>query len=544
MEIAAFVLVLLLLIAASGGLARCVRLPLPLFQILIGVALAWPVQDAHIEIEPELFLLIFIPPLLFSDAYSAPKRELFALRKPILDMAIGLVLFTIVGLGSALHWLVPEIPLGVAFALAAVLSPTDAVAVSAMVDRDKVPPRLLHILEGEALLNDASGLVAFRFAVAAAVTGSFSLFEAIGGFIYAGVAGICAGALVLLIAVRSLKWLTLRGNLPAESQVVIALLLPFVAYLVAEFVHASGILAAVTAGLLSGSREFSRLAAPMARIQIASLWSVVGFAFNGATFILLGVQLPAIVSNVPPEINSRLPGIEPALTVLILTLCLIMLRYLWIWVGDFVIHVRRRMDYGNEAPFGARVRLAGAVAGVRGAVTLAGILSLPTILPDGSGFPARDVVIFLAAGVIICSLLLASVALPIIVRDLREPGESAEEEDERRARVSAARAAIEHLETLATEMGGEMELHNAVAENLIALYRRRISSADEHDETHQDIRHLDRVETELRRAAMDAERKKLRAMVRSGEINDVIMRRLSAELGYVEALLDTRSSRK
>ena len=222
MQAAIFVLAVLVFVAVSGALVRLVRVPLPILQIAMGAALAWPVRGIHIEIDPELFLLVFIPPLLFSDAFGAPKRELMALRKPILDLAIGLVFFTIVGFGYALHWLVPSIPLVVAFALAAVLSPTDAVAVSSIVDKSVVPARLMHILEGKSLLNDASGLVMFRFAVAAALTGSFSFAEASLSFLYAVAVGILAGVAALFVAAKALQLLSRIGGVPAEAQVLIA----------------------------------------------------------------------------------------------------------------------------------------------------------------------------------------------------------------------------------------------------------------------------------------------------------------------------------
>ncbi|MER8960275.1 Na+/H+ antiporter [Mesorhizobium sp. M0701] len=404
MHFAMFILVVLIFVAVSGALVRPVRVPLPVLQIAIGAALAWPVRGMHVEIDPELFLLVFIPPLLFSDAYGAPKRELIALRGPILDLAIGLVFFTIVGFGYALHWLVPSIPLVVAFALAAVLSPTDAVAVSSIVDKSLVPARLMHILEGEALLNDASGLAMFRFAVAAALTGSFSFVAASVTFLYAVAAGILAGVAALFVAAKVLQLLNRIGGVPAEAQVLVMVLLPFIAYLGAENVGASGILAAVTAGVLTGGSGIFRFLGVSARIQTVSLWTTLSFVFNGALFILLGLQLPEIIGNVPPELGSRYPVIQPIATVVALTLCLIGLRFLWIWVGDIATRVSARLREQKAEPFGLRVRIAGSVAGVRGAITLAGILSLPLTTPNGSPFPARDVVIFLAAGVIICSL--------------------------------------------------------------------------------------------------------------------------------------------
>ncbi|MER9666453.1 Na+/H+ antiporter [Mesorhizobium sp. M0203] len=548
MHVAMFILVVLIFVAVSGALVRLVRVPLPVLQIAIGAALAWPVRGMHVEIDPELFLLVFIPPLLFSDAYGAPKRELIALRGPILDLAIGLVFFTIVGFGYALHWLVPSIPLVVAFALAAVLSPTDAVAVSSIVDKSLVPARLMHILEGEALLNDASGLVMFRFAVAAALTGSFSFVAASVTFLYAVAAGILAGVAALFVAAKVLQLLNRIGGVPAEAQVLVMVLLPFIAYLGAENVGASGILAAVTAGLLTGGSGIFRFLGVSARIQTASLWTTLSFVFNGALFILLGLQLPEIIGNVPPQLGSRYPIIQPIATVVALTLCLIGLRFLWIWVGDIATRVSARLRKRKAEPFGLRIRIAGSVAGVRGAITLAGILSLPLAMPDGSPFPARDVVIFLAAGVIICSLAIASLALPSVARGLVEPGEDPGAAEERLARVGAAKAAIARIESMAGATDGDNgEIPGArlaAADSIVAGYRRRIAASDEADEARAEAREAGRLELELRLAGIEAERAAVRAMFRSGQINDHTMQELFTEITLTEALLKGRQARK
>jgi len=543
MEVAVFVLVVLAFVTLSGALVRLVRVPLPVLQIAIGAALAWPARGVHFEIDSELFLLVFIPPLLYGDAFSAPKRELMALRGPILDLAIGLVFFTIVGFGYALHWLVPSIPLVVAFALAAVLSPTDAVAVSSIVDRAVVPARLMHILEGESLLNDASGLVMFRFAVAAALTGSFSFANASLSFLYAVAIGILAGIAALFIAAKSLQILGRITSTPPEAQVLVIILLPFVAYLIAEHFGASGILAAVTAGLLTGYSGIVRHMAVSARIQAFSLWSMLIFMFNGALFILLGLQLPDIIRKVPPELTTRHWLFEPALTVLLLTLCLIGLRFIWIWIGDIGAMLAARFDKREAAPFGFRVRLAGSVAGVRGAITLAGILSLPLSLQDGSPFPARDLVIFLAAGVIICSLVIASLTLPTIARGLVEPGEDPGAAEERKARVGAANAAIARIESLASDgsEGDAADARLAIAESVVSIYRRRIALSDDGDEARADARDSGRLEVELRLAGIEAERAELDKMLRRGDINDHTARKLFTEVTFSEAVLKGRA---
>lgn len=324
------------------------------------------------------------------------------------------------------------------------------------------------------------------------------------------------------------------------------ILLPFVAYLGAEHVGASGILAAVTAGLLTGASGMYRFLGVSARMQTLSLWATLTFVFNGALFILLGLQLPDIIRKVPPELSSRHWLIEPVATVLILTLCLIGLRFLWIWAGDIAQAIAARIGKREAEPFGFRVRLAGSVAGVRGAITLAGILSLPLALQDGSPFPERDVVIFLAAGVIICSLLIASLALPRIARGLVEPGKDPAAAEERRARVGAANAAIARIESIANEAGeGEaVQARLAVADSIVAGYRRRIAASDEADEARAEAREAGRLELELRAAGIEAERAALRAMFRSQEINDHTMRALFSEITLTEALLKQRRDRK
>jgi CPA1 family monovalent cation:H+ antiporter len=548
MQVAVFILVVLVFVAVSGALVRLVRVPLPVLQIAIGAALAWPARGLHVEIDPELFLLVFIPPLLFGDAYAAPKRELLALRGPILDLAIGLVFFTIVGFGYALHWLVPSIPLVVAFALAAVLSPTDAVAVSSIVDKNVVPARLMHILEGESLLNDASGLVMFRFAVAAALTGSFSFAGASMSFLYAVAAGILAGVVALFVAAKMLQLLSRIADVPAEAQVLVMILLPFVAYLGAEHVEASGILAAVTAGLLASGSGIFRFLGVSARMQTMSLWTTLSFVFNGALFIVLGLQLPDIIRKVPPELAGQYPVIQPILTVVALTLCLIALRFFWISIGEVAARVSARFGRRKAEPWGLRVRIAGSVAGVRGAITLAGILSLPLAMSDGSPFPARDLVIFLAAGVIICSLAIASVALPTIARGLVEPGEDAAAAEERRARVGTAKAAIARIESIAeADDEGEGEVPGvrlATANGIVAAYRRRVAASDEADEARAEAREAGRLEFDLRLAGIGAERDALRAMLRRGEINDHTARTLFTEITLIEALLKGQQARK
>jgi len=232
-------LLLLLGVVLSGSITRAlpIPVPLPLVQIALGFAIT-AVADLGVELKPDIFFLLFLPPLLFLDGWRIPKEGLLKDKGAILELAFGLVVFTVLGLGLFINWMIPAIPLAVAFAIAAILSPTDPIAVSAIAARVPIPKRLMHILEGESLLNDASGLVCMRFAVAAALTGSFSLVEAAGTFVWLAVGGIAIGVAVPRGVTTAKNWLSHRLGEETGSQVLISLLIPFAAYLAAEAIHA------------------------------------------------------------------------------------------------------------------------------------------------------------------------------------------------------------------------------------------------------------------------------------------------------------------
>lgn len=540
MNAAILILVVLLLVTLSGTLARLLHIPLPIVQIALGLALAWPADGPHVAIDPEAFLLIFIPPLLFSDAYVAPKREFSALRVPILGLAFGLVFFTVAAFGIALNWMIPALPLPVAFALAAVLSPTDAVAVSSILEGQSVPRRLMHILQGEALLNDASGLVIFRFAVAAVLTGHFSMSETAFSFVLVVLGGIVTGLISAFVFTQGARLLRRPDGAHAEAQVLIVLLLPFAAYLVAEHVKASGILAAVTAGLVIGPMGLFRYLSPPARLQSTVLWDTLSFVFNGAIFLLLGLQLPDIIRKTPPELSAHLPAAEAIITVLILTLLLILLRFVWISVGLAGQGLIERLR-GREGPVESlRLRLAASVGGVRGAVTLAGILSLPLVTPNGAPFPARDLAIFLAAGVILCSLLLASLILPLLTRGLEAAEADPILEEERQARIAAAEAAIAIIEKSGTTGDENDETTQEVVARLTAIYRRRLDTAHEDEDILRAAQRASAIEVNMLLAAIAAERRTIRGLAIARKINDQTLHKLFNELILMEALVEQR----
>lgn len=292
------VLVMLIAVVISGPVTRMlpIGVPLPLVQIALGTAIAASF-DFEVVLEPEIFFLLFITPLLFLDGWRIPKQGLFRDAATILELSVGLVIFTVLGMGYFIHWLLPTMPLPVAFALAAILSPTDPVAVSAITSRSPAPKRVMHILEGESLLNDASGLVCMRFAIAAALTGAFSLSAAVASFLWLAVGGIAIGAALSWLVNQLKSRISKRFGEETGTQILVSLLIPFGAYLLAEHLGCSGILAAVAAGVTMSYAEFTGMAGGETRLQRDAVWNAVQFAANGVIFVLLGEQLPAILSE-------------------------------------------------------------------------------------------------------------------------------------------------------------------------------------------------------------------------------------------------------
>ncbi|NWB94545.1 Na+/H+ antiporter [Pseudomonas gingeri] len=545
MQTAYTVLILLMLVGVSRLLWRVIPLPLPLVQIAAGALLAWPTLGLHVALDPELFLFLFLPPLLFSDGWRMPKRELWRLRGPILTLAVGLVLFTVVGAGYFIHWLLPAIPLPVAFALAAVLSPTDAVAVSAIA-QNRLPTPLMHMLQGEALMNDASGLVTFKFALAAAVTGAFSLANASLTFVLVAVGGLAVGVALSWLVGRLRLWMIARGWDDPATHVVFMLLLPFAAYVLAERLEVSGILSAVAAGMMQSWLDLLPRQTST-RLLNRSVWSLLEFAFNGLIFLLLGLQLPDIVKAVASHEASLWPTLlYRCLEVLAIFLALVALRFIWvhsIWrLSELLRGWRGKSQLSGMAK--ARSCWLLTVGGVRGAVTLAGVMSVPLLIAPGADFPERDLLIFIAAGVILLSLVTASIVLPLLLRDLPKSSDERHRSEVREAWKKTAEAAIHVLE--AEDLGVPQEntpdatqaaLSTELKARLMAEYRHQLEVFNDSAEAQALAFQMDLLERRLRLKALRAQRLELYRLSRQHQIGDDVLREVLAELDLSEANL-------
>lgn len=555
MQSAYTVLTLLMLVGISQLSSRVLSfIPVPILQIALGAAVAWPALGIHVEFEPELFLMLFLPPLLFSDGWQVPKRDLWKYKGPIFLLAVGLVLFTVVIAGYFIHFLIPNIPLAAAFALAAMLSPTDAVAVSA-VTRGRLPVPLMRLLQGESLMNDASGLVTFKFALTAAITGVFSILDASVTFFIVALGGLTVGAVMSWLLGQLRGWMINRGWDDPATHVMFMLLLPFLAYVVAEHFHVSGILSAVAAGMMQSWVDLLPKQTST-RLLNRSVWTLLEFVFNGLIFILLGLQLPDIIKKVLARIgpdhqfNVMLSEI---FVIFLIFFVLVLLRYLWVQSNWFLINRlnRVRKKAASDVPQTRRAALILTFGGVRGAVTLAGILSIPMFIDvkNQIPFPERDTMIFIAVGVILLSLVVACIILPILLRDMEMSVDEGRRKEFREAWHKTAEAAIHALETEELTADPKISQNAALAAmitetkaRIMAEYREHLDAYDNTDEMQTRLEQNDKVEKMLRIRALRAQRLELYRLRRHRAIGDDIVRQVLDELDLQEATLSGTDS--
>ncbi|WP_181249309.1 Na+/H+ antiporter [Listeria seeligeri] len=513
MEIFELVLLMLSAVFLSNVLSRFLpSIAVPLIQVLLGIILAIPLGDHTMDLNPELFLLLFMAPILFNDGANTDKKSLWKNRKAILSLSIGLVFVTVGILGVFIHYLIPVIPFAAAFALAAALAPTDAVAVGALAEKVKVPHKVMHILEGESLINDASGLVSFQFAVLALVTGTFSFMTAGTSFVLLSLGGIALGAVMSLLKIMLMRGLRQLGIENMTSFMLMEILLPFLIFMVAEKVGVNGILAVVSGGLVH-SFSYKKINPEIAQLNLLSknTWSVIIFSLNGLVFVLLGTQLPQIMETI--WIDSGIHKSMLFVYILGITVLLLGLRFLWILFF-------RNFEEQPKNDFASRMKntFLYTVAGVRGTITLVSALSLPFVLGNGNAFPERDLLIFIAAGVIITTLLLANFTLPLFAakKDITVADHTSD--------IVLLRDVVNQLQAYKTD-------ENTVEMNkVLKMYNDRIFSLMKHKE-------VSATEKELRRLTQEWQLENTRRLVFERKIDNgvglSVMMRLGKRL-YVQ----------
>ncbi len=544
MEIFFTILIMTLVVSLSGVATRMLpfQIPLPLMQIAIGALLAWPHFGLHVEFDPELFLVLFIPPLLFADGWKTPTNEFLHHGREIIGLALVLVLVTVVGIGFLIYYLVPGIPLIPAFALAAVLSPTDAVALSGIVGEGRIPKKIMGILQGEALMNDASGLVSLKMAVAVAVgTMVFTVGGATVEFMKVAIGGLLAGIAVSWLYGKSLRLMSRWSGDEPATQILLLLLLPFASYLIAEHIGVSGILAAVAAGMTITRSGVLRRAPLAMRLRANSVWAMLEFVFNGMVFLLLGLQLPGILKTSVAAANAD-PNVELWMLFLdigMIYIALIGVRFLWLWSMKRIslrFMKKRPLEFGS---FTTRELAIASFAGVRGAITLAGVLSIPLFLGDGTPFPARYELIFLSAGVILFSLFAGVIMLPILLRNVEVADKSVARKEERLARSATAEVAIVAIQKMEERLAADVkeniddQLLKEVSSRVIGNLRRRADGRNDVESSELE----ENLERRFRLAALRSERAELYHLRATQKISNETLQKLLHDLDLLEALL-------
>ncbi|ATO31708.1 Na+/H+ antiporter [Dickeya dianthicola] len=547
MEIFFTILIMTLIVSLSGVATRLLpfQIPLPLMQIALGAMLAWPQFGLHVDFNPELFMVLFIPPLLFADGWKTSTREFLHHMREILGLALVLVVITVVGIGYLLHWMIPEMPLVAAFALAAVLSPTDAVALSGIVGEDRIPKKLMGILQGEALMNDASALVSLKFAVAIAMgTMVFTVSGATLAFLQVALGGLLAGLGVTWVYSKSLSLLGHQNDDDAATQIVLLLLLPFAAYLIAEHFGVSGILAAVASGMTISRTQLLRQAPLNMRLRANGVWNMLEFVFNGMVFLMLGLQLPGVIeeSIVQAELDPTIETWMLFADIALIYCALLLLRFAWLSLMKLYsryVQSKRPMLF---ADYTSREIWISTFAGVRGAITLAGVLSIPLFLGNGEPFPSRYQLVFIATGVILFSLLCGVMALPLLLRGITLTDHSVQKKEERIARVTMAQVAIDSLKKMQERLAADREENlddqvlAEVSARVIGMLHRRVAGTDGL-ENNMAVENLER---RFRLAAVSAERAELYHLRATQRISNETLQKMLRELDLLEAVLSEK----
>ncbi|MGC2517764.1 MAG: Na+/H+ antiporter [Burkholderiales bacterium] len=515
MHLLQIILFLLLCAVALGWIARRFNFPYPVALVVGGAALGFVPKLPQFPFDPEFILILVLPPVLYQAALLTSWRDFKANVRPIGLLAVGLVVATTLAVGTALKLLLPEVPWAAAFVLGAIVSPPDAVAATAILSRLNIPRRMVTVLEGESLVNDASGLVLYKFAVAAVLTGTFSLFEAGAQFVGVSLGGIAIGILMGRLSVAIHRHL---GD--AFIEVLASLSVPYIAYVLAESFHASGVLAVVAAGLVRGRYSPEVVSAEM-RIMARSMWNMLVFLLNSLIFMLIGMQLSGVI--------GRLSGYSAAELVTCGTLIsavAIAVRFAWIYPATYLPHLLNAPSSGRVPPPGEPFIMSW--CGMRGIVSLAAALALPIAIANEGPFPYRDLIIFLTFVVIAVTLVVQGLTLPPLIRRLRVGRDWSGQEEQQRASLALGKAAIAAIDGLAAREGIPDEL----AERIRAEFAEQITLAVPTGVIlSRGTDHARR----LRQAAIMAERQELIRIWRENQISDGVLHQLEEDLDYQES---------
>jgi monovalent cation/hydrogen antiporter len=515
----AVIICLLVTVAVLGAVATRIGVPYPILLVLGGLALGFAPGVPVITMQPDVVLVVFLPPLLYSAAFFANVRELRTYARAITLTATLLVIVTATAVAVTVHALVPGLPWAVAFALGAIVAPTDPIAATAAARRLDVPRRTINLLEGEGLFNDASALVIYKIALGAVGGAAFSILDAGGRFVGSAAGGLAIGLAVAVI-VREIR----RRLDDPPVEITLSLLTGYAAYVPADAVGASGVIAAVTTGIAVGWWA-PDIASPLVRQQGFALWSLLTFLLNAILFVLIGLQLPGILDGLSGRSLGFLVGTGAAVAAVV-----ILTRIAWVLTTPLVLRVVDRRPVQRTLRVGWRPRMVTAWAGMRGAVSLAAALALPATTPE------RDLVVFLTFAVILATLVLQGLTLPKLIRALGIHDDGAEAGEELRARLVATQAALQRIE----ELGAEDWTRDDTIERMTGLYdyrRRRLKAqaGKIEDDGYED---RSTAYQQIVREVLDAQRRAIVGLRNDGTISNDVMHRIERELDLEDERLE------
>jgi CPA1 family monovalent cation:H+ antiporter len=518
------VVFLLLVVSMLAMLSQKLRIPYPIFLVIAGLGISLIPGIPRIELNPDLVFVICLPPLLYSAAWYTSWHDFWRLRRPIGLLAIGLVLCTAFAVAYFSNFWIPNFSLALGFLLGGIISPPDAIAATSVLQGMKVPKRIVDILEGESLVNDASSLIVFQFAMVAILTGKFVFWRAGLEFLEMVILGIAVGLLIAHIAYAIHRWLPTTSSIDSA----ISLISPYLMYITAEHFHASGVLAVVSGGLFLSYRS-PDIFSYESRLQTQSVWNVVVFLLNGVVFILIGLQLPRIVRGLGEYSLKAAIGFGVLISVVT-----IIVRLFWVYPGAFCPRILSKRIRMREPNPGWRPIFVVGWAGMRGVVSLAAALAIPLTLPGGAPFPHRNLILFITFCVILSTLVVQGLSLPLIIRWLKVETKESKEEERLEIRLRMANVVVDHINTHYPNEAESIEAFTRLKnryERMAAITSSRLKMEEEGSSSAKFLPQYRRLLIEL----VDVQRQELAKMRHDNQFSDEILRNKETELDLEEA---------
>lgn len=522
------ILSLLFVISILTMVSSKLKISYPIFLVISGLLISLLPGIPKISLHPDLVFLIFLPPLLYAAAWNTSWNDFWKFKRPISLLGFGLVIFTSAAVAYISHLLIPGFSLAAGFLLGGIISPPDAIAATSVLQDLKVPKRIVTILEGESLVNDAASLIVFRFAIAAVLTGQFGFWNATQSFFIVAGMGIATGLIIAHIVYAIHRYFPTTPAIDAAF----TLITPYIMYITAEHFHVSGVLSVVAGGLFLTFRS-QDIFAYEARLQVMAVWNTLIFLLNGFVFILIGLQLPAIIRSM--ENYSVAQGIFYAV---IISLVTIVIRVIWVFPGAYIPRMLFKSIRDTETNPGWRNVLLVAWSGMRGVVSLASALAIPLTLSNGNAFPHRNLILFVTFVVILFTLVLQGLSIKPLIRILKIKGDEDESEETEALdlRLQLAQAVLAHIDENYKEHIDQNETYKRVRdryERMIAITQKKLDASEAHDDGKNFIPHYRQMLLEL----VDVRRKELNRFRHANTFSEELIRERERELDLEEARL-------